>query len=173
MNINTYVCIFVHQSISSKAQDSWITVHMHTQASVKYYTPMYLDLTLKISTWWVYFWLLLELGTQVSWLLCTLHPNSSLICKCIYWVLFFYIRYLILTASSLVSLLHKYFKLLAKAKFEHWKFWDSQTPHIWFHIINLASNIEPYKIHTHTHTHLSTLSDFAFLTKNKKVNIHN
>ena len=72
------------------------------------------------------------------------HTNASTGCC------FFYIRYFILTASSLVSLLHKYFKLIAKAKFGHWKFWDSQTPHIWFQIVNLALKIEPYKIHTHT-----------------------
>jgi len=123
---------------------------MHTQASVKKNNPMYLDTslssgsysakwlqiatisasTLKFSTLWGLFLVTPRIG-DASFL-----TFAYFTCKFFFdkqmplLGAVFYLRYLILTASSLVSLLHKYFKLLAKAKFGHWKFWDIQTPHI-------------------------------------------
>ena len=184
-----YVYLYINQSYQKRWTPEWQSICTHklqssiiiqctsTSLSSGSYNSIWLQIatipasTLKISTWWGLFMVTPRIGDANFLLLLTLHPNSSLICKCIYWVLFY--LYQILNSDSFQSgfTLLKYFKLLAEAKFRHWKFWDSQTPHIWFHIVNLASNIELYKIHTHTH--LRTLSDFAFLIKNKKVNIHN
>ena len=56
----------------------------------------------KFQLYGVCLWLLLVSGTQVSWLVRTLCPDSPSICKCIFWVLFF-ISYLILAASRLFT----------------------------------------------------------------------
>ena len=59
----------------------------------------------KFQLYGVCLWLLLVSGTQVSWLVRTLCPDSPSICKCIFWVLFF-ISYLILAASRLTFHIH-------------------------------------------------------------------
>ena len=78
-----------------------VSIHIHEVESTKQQKPV----LWKFQPYGVYVRVLLVSGTQVSWLVRTLCPDSPSICKCIFWVLFF-ISYLILAASRLTFHIH-------------------------------------------------------------------